>query len=150
MQPEAAHQAILPKSDQPGAAAKSIRLRGAMILAGSLVVLLLVCQQTELPACSFRTTTGMPCPGCGMTTSMAAMTRGQVTVALRSHLFGVILFLAVCVLAVVGVVELACGKAVIGLLRPGIWWVWVGLTGLLGGWAANIALGLLSGQLPAR
>ena len=85
-----------------------------------------------------------------MTTSMAAMSRGQVVQAFRAQPFGIILFLATCVLATAGAVEFVCGKAAVTRLKPGLWWLWAAVAGLLAGWAINVGLGLASGKLPLR
>ena len=139
-----------PGCDRSGGERKKNRLRGAAILGACLVVLAVAYAGIELPPCSFQTETGMPCPGCGMTTSMAAMIRGQVAAAFGAQPFGIILFLAICVLTAAGAIELVGGKAVVTYLRPGLWWLWAALAGLLGGWAIKIGLGLAAGELPMR
>lgn len=49
--------------------------------------------QLGLPPCGFLVLTGYPCPGCGLTTSFAHMTRLQFIGATHANPFGVILFL---------------------------------------------------------
>lgn len=49
--------------------------------------------QLGLPPCGFLVVTGMPCPGCGLTTSFAHMVRLEVVDAARANPFGVPLFL---------------------------------------------------------
>ena len=49
-------------------------------------------QQLGLPPCTFEAMTRVPCPGCGLTTSFAAMAHGHVVEALRAHLMGPLLF----------------------------------------------------------
>ncbi len=139
-----------PDSDKPIGDKKKIRLRGAAILGAGAALLVLAYIRIELPPCSFLTKTGYPCPGCGMTTSMAAVSRGQVIRAFRAQPFGIILFLAICVLTVAGAVELVCGRAAAPRLKPGLWWLWAAIAGLLAGWAIKIGLGLASGELPLR
>lgn len=56
-------------------------------------------QQLGLPPCRFEDFTHVPCPGCGLTTSFAAMAHGQVLTALRAHLMGPMLFLLTVALA---------------------------------------------------
>ncbi|MCA9616350.1 MAG: DUF2752 domain-containing protein [Sandaracinus sp.] len=49
--------------------------------------------QLGLPPCGFLSFTGVPCPGCGLTTSFAHMVRFEVVGAARANAFGVPLFL---------------------------------------------------------
>ena len=49
--------------------------------------------QLGLPPCGFLMVTGLPCPGCGLTTCFAHMIRGEVVMAARANPFGVALFL---------------------------------------------------------
>lgn len=51
-------------------------------------------EQLGFPPCSFRAVFGLPCPGCGGTTAVCYMARGQVGKALISNLFGTVLFVA--------------------------------------------------------
>ncbi len=50
--------------------------------------------QLLLLPCIFNMLTGLPCPMCGMTTSMAHMARGEVAAAFGSHLLGPPLYVA--------------------------------------------------------
>lgn len=49
--------------------------------------------QLGLPPCGFYEWTGLPCPGCGLTTCFAHMVRGQFISAAHANAFGVLLFL---------------------------------------------------------
>lgn len=49
--------------------------------------------QLGLPPCGFLVATGLPCPGCGLTTAFAHMARGEVLAATAANPFGVMLFL---------------------------------------------------------
>ena len=49
--------------------------------------------QLGLPPCGFLVVTGIPCPGCGLTTSFSHMIRAQVVGAAHANPFGVLLFL---------------------------------------------------------
>lgn len=51
-------------------------------------------QQLGLPPCTFHTLTGHGCPGCGMTTSFAALARGQLGQAFEANPLGILLFAA--------------------------------------------------------
>ncbi len=48
--------------------------------------------QLGLPPCVFLASTGLPCPTCGLTTSFAHMARLEITMALRAHWLGPLLF----------------------------------------------------------
>jgi hypothetical protein len=61
--------------------------------------------QLGLPPCGFLVVTGVPCPGCGLTTSFAHMIRFQIAGAFAANPFGVLLFCA----TVVGVVVSGVG-----------------------------------------
>jgi hypothetical protein len=49
-------------------------------------------QQLGLPACGFHAWTGLPCPGCGLTTAFAHMARGHWHAAFDAHWLGPLLF----------------------------------------------------------
>jgi hypothetical protein len=48
-------------------------------------------RQMGLPPCTFLSTTGMPCPSCGMTTSFSLLMRGDVVNSLRANAVGTLL-----------------------------------------------------------
>lgn len=50
-------------------------------------------QQLGLPPCNFQEVSGIPCPGCGLTTSFTNMAHGRVLDAFGAHLMGPLLFL---------------------------------------------------------
>jgi uncharacterized protein DUF2752 len=139
-----------------------VRLRGAMVL-GACAALLVAgwrlepdsrgygtAQQLDLPACSMLVNTGWPCPSCGMTTSVACTVRGRFVAAGRAQLFGIVLVAAACVVGTCGLMELACGRGVLGGLRPGVWWLVGGIGGMLAGWGVKILIGLMDGSFPIR
>jgi hypothetical protein len=45
-------------------------------------------RQIGLPACTFYTLTGLPCPSCGMTTSFALLMHGDLANSLRANAVG--------------------------------------------------------------
>jgi len=49
--------------------------------------------QLGLPPCGFLVVTGLPCPGCGLTTCFSHMIRAEVVQAAAANPFGVPLFL---------------------------------------------------------
>jgi hypothetical protein len=141
---------------------RGLRIRGALIFAPCAAVLVVAAclaphprghgthKQLGLPACSFLVRTGLPCPSCGMTTSMALMARGQVGRASATQPFGVILLPLLAVLAAAGAVELATGRDVLKRYRPSFWWLGLFLGGQLAGWGCLLLTGYASGTLPIR
>jgi hypothetical protein len=104
--------------------------------------------QMGISGCSFLARTGYPCPGCGVTTSVAAMAHGQVLRAIRAQLFGVMLVLAVAVLGLLGLGDALTGRNLLAKARPRWWWLWVAVIGLLLGWGVKAGLGVWTGQYP--
>jgi len=78
------------------------------------------------------------------------MAHGKVALAWRAHPFGVVAFPLMAVLALLATAELASGRDLLGRLRPGLWWAWVLLGGLLVGWLINMAAGYLRGDYPLK
>ena len=163
MQSEAVHQAIeLSPADQAAAPVGHYRLRGALLLAPCLVLVWLsfllaprdaaygTHEQLGLPACSFLSRTGYPCPSCGMTTAFAAMAHGRVALAFEAQPFGMVLFVAVCVVGAAALAELITGRDVLRHLRPGAWWAASVAVGLAAGWGLKVLCGLAGGTLPIR
>jgi hypothetical protein len=160
MHTELAHSESTAEASRPAASGGAARLRGAALVLSCGTVLAVAVsltprasgqgthQELGLPACSFLVQTGYPCPSCGLTTSVVAMAHGQIRQAFRAQPFGAVLFMALVVLAVVGLTELTTGRNVIRLLRPGLWWVAVGLGGMLLGWGWKLAWGCATGQYP--
>lgn len=147
---------------RPGQPATRYRVRGALLAAPSLVVLVLAYglapspsghgthRQLALPECSFRVHRGLPCPSCGMTTSMARMAHADVLGAWRAQPFGVVLFPVTVLVAAVAVGELATGRDLMKRYRPSLWWVVLFLAGELLGWGIVLWTGFLSGRLPIQ
>jgi hypothetical protein len=48
-------------------------------------------RQLNLPPCTFKEATGLPCPSCGMTTSFALLVRGDLVNSLRANAVGTLL-----------------------------------------------------------
>ena len=72
--------------------------------------------QLGLPPCGFLVTTGLPCPGCGLTTSFAHMVRLQVVGAARANPFGIALFLVTFFTIPVAAIGLVRGLPVLDTL----------------------------------
>lgn len=89
-------------------------------------------QQLGLPPCRFRASSGLPCPGCGLTTSFAHMAHGQPLAALRAHLMGPLLFAFVVVLAMYGPCAVVRGRPLRELLEARAVSVWLMLAACAG------------------
>ncbi len=72
--------------------------------------------QLGLPPCGFLVVTGLPCPGCGLTTCFTHMIHGDVVGAARANPFGVMLWLVSAATMVLGAVGLLRGLPVIDTL----------------------------------
>ena len=72
--------------------------------------------QLGLPPCGFFVVTGLPCPGCGLTTCFAFMIRGDVVEATRANPFGVMLFLASATIAGIAAIGFVRGWGVVATL----------------------------------
>ena len=57
----------------------------------------------SLWSCPFRAVTGVPCPGCGLTTATLELLRGDLSGSLRTHAFAPV-FLAALVIMLVSLV----------------------------------------------
>jgi len=73
--------------------------------------------QLGLPPCGFLLWTGVPCPGCGLTTCFAHMIRFEVVDAARANVFGVPLFLITLVGGLVAMVAFVRGLPVMATLE---------------------------------
>lgn len=148
------------EASQPPAA-RTKRLRGLLVAAGCWSVLAVAFvltphgsgtgthQELGMPSCSFLARTGLPCPTCGLTTSVSAMAHARIALAWQAHPFGPVLFVALAALAFAATAEAATGRNVLSRLRLG-WLAWVLLFGIPAGWALRLILGLADGSLPMR
>lgn len=50
--------------------------------------------------CYFQATTGLPCPGCGLTTSFSHIAHGNIEKALLCNIFGPVLFLMMVIFGI--------------------------------------------------
>jgi Protein of unknown function (DUF2752) len=76
--------------------------------------------QLGLPPCGFLALTGLPCPGCGLTTSFVHLLRGELSAAALANPLGIPLCLLTCLalpLSGWGVWSDACVTAVTRRLR---------------------------------
>jgi len=89
------------------AASRGLDTGRAVVLLGSAAILALAFAMTpsdeavsvfgyEVPTlCVWRATTGLSCPGCGLTRSFTYLAHGHVLEAFRMHALGPLAFLAV-------------------------------------------------------
>ncbi len=145
-------QTTVPGTARGPAARRKLRLRGTAVALACWILLMVarvnLPERLNVPACSFLATTGYPCPSCGMTRGMVAMTRGDIVTALHRHPFSVMLFAAIVIIAVFGTAEALTGRDLLMKLRPSVWWIWIGLAGMFAGWAWVLVTGLQAGRLP--
>lgn len=140
----------------------SVRVRGLLTAAACFAVLAVGAwlqprgsgfgthTQLGLPTCSMLVTTGYPCPGCGLTTSVSMTMHGRLGEAVNAQPFGVILALALAALGVTGLAEVVTGRSQFARLGVSWWWLaWAG-GAMLAGWGIKLALGVSSGVLPIR
>ena len=111
---------------------------GGVLLAGRAVGL-------HAPACPFRTITGVPCPGCGMTRLADAVAHGRLHLALGADPAGVLLLSAIAVLAVVHLTTV-----VVGHREPPRWLQgWLIPSLLIGLLALHWGTTIVTGTLPS-
>jgi len=84
-------------------------------------------QQLGLPPCSFRMLAGIPCPSCGMTTSFAYFTRGNLVKSFQSNPAGLVLATLCAILLPWGVASLWTRRTV-GIDHPAEAFVAVGIS----------------------
>ncbi len=102
----------------------------------------------QMPACSKLTSSGYPCPTCGMTTSVALSVRGRLVSAWDAHPFGPVLTGAAIVLAIGGLLQAATRLQVLHWLRFGWWWLLGALVCTIVGWQLMLRAGVASGKWP--
>ena len=108
--------------------------------------------QMGLPACRSMVVDGVPCPTCGLTTSITAAAHGDFAASARANVFGTVLFFAIVLSGVIGILQAASGRDILGRIFRGRWWFFFGIlvTGILAGWAIKLAVGYNTGQYPTH
>lgn len=98
---------------------------GALLIAvvlGGLERLMPAFHVDRLPTlCAFRRTTGLPCPGCGLTRSWVALGRGAVAESVADHRLGWLVMVWVGLQAVRHALWLVVGSWRLFLERAGLW-----------------------------
>ena len=119
--------------------------QGALTLVGFGTVL--IAARTigiHAPPCPFRTITGIPCPGCGITRLSDAVAHGHLSTALRADVAGVALLGVLAVLAGLHLVSLVRHRPPAPWLRS--WAVPLVVAALVGAhWVTTI----ITGGLPS-
>lgn len=94
-----------------------------------------------LPKCLFLEWTGLPCPGCGLTTSFTLLLHGQWREAFAAHALGPLLYAAFGVAAVFSLAEYFGRSTLISALLRGakMPWAYAALSLYLGAWALRLA-----------
>lgn len=105
-------------------------------------------RQLGLPACGFVTTTGYPCPTCGMTTSLAEAAHGNLIRSFQAHPMGLVLAAAAALAGLAGSAQAVLARPLLRELCPRLWHLGLALGGLLIGWGMKLCLGVMTGQLP--
>jgi len=87
-----------PFANEAGAERHSSKRMGLLVLAGLSVVFIVSAilkpsAGEYFTVCGFKNFTGLPCPGCGLTHSFCALTKGDLSSAFSFNLLGPALFL---------------------------------------------------------
>ena len=97
------------------------KLATKMIAAAAAGVLLLSfglpCDMVGMRFCFFRMITGLPCPGCGLTRSIIALSHAQWLQAWRYHPFGFVAYPLLVVLTFAPLIPTRVLNACCGFLR---------------------------------
>jgi Protein of unknown function (DUF2752) len=114
----------LPPSAEPGAGHRALARSASALPFVSLSALLALLLAAALPPggvglllCPFRTLTGVPCAGCGLTRSVIQAARGEWVAALRLHPLGPALCLALLSVALSGLMPREWRAALLARLR---------------------------------
>jgi len=67
-------------------------------------------EQLGLPPCMLMQFTGVPCPGCGVTTAWSCFAHGEFVAAIRVQPFGALLAACVVIVSTLALVETVRGK----------------------------------------
>ena len=114
------------------------------VVCGSVIAIIAgvnYCLLHSTQLCVFRATTGLPCPGCGLTHSGLALLRGEVVESLRYH-----------ALLVPYILTLIANSIRIDFFATNWlrsrWWIWTILIGSVGYYATRMVLFYPSGPYP--
>lgn len=99
-------------------------------------------EQFGMPPCRMLQVTGIPCPGCGVTTSVALAAHGQFAASFWNQPFGLFMALAVPLVAVFAVFKHVRGRDLGQVLREMQlrWWLIAAGVVAVGAWAWKAAV----------
>lgn len=101
-------EALRPELRDPVTPSSVMALRLARVPCGMFLIFIvaIAASRLDMPVafCAFKQLSGLPCPGCGVTTSIAALLQGNVTRAVKANIAGpfVAIFFLVQMALVVG------------------------------------------------
>jgi len=122
------------------------RLGASMLAAGVLIgwphAMAALARWTDA-ACLLRALTGLPCPGCGITTSLLALGRGDVAASWAANpaglaVAGLLVGQALVAAAALRATTSAAGRPVVVWLRCLSWLDRAALGGLLAAWVGRL------------
>jgi hypothetical protein len=108
--------------------------------------------QLGLSECKTMVVDGVPCPTCGLTTSITAAAHGDFSASARANVFGTVLFFALAIFATAALLQTVSGADILGRIFYRRLWFFLGIliTGILVGWAIKLAVGYNTGQYPTH
>jgi hypothetical protein len=108
--------------------------------------------QLGLPACWTMISEGVPCPACGLTTSVTEAMHGEFGASARANVFGTVLTFALALFGAAGMLQAFTGRDILGRIFRRRWWFFCGflIMGVLAGWAIKLAIGYNTGQYPTH
>ena len=121
-----------------------LRVAGAIALAVVLAVSFVFPPSgLGISVCAFKNAFGIPCPGCGLSRSFAALSHGQVWMAFSVHPLGPIIYAAFAFYMVKWIIEVVLRRRLLArtedrLRIPVLWGL---LLSMLCVWAIRLAAG---------
>jgi hypothetical protein len=91
-----------------------------IIITGLFLVIPFLINPDLVPVsiCGFKNLTGLPCPACGMSHSLHALTHLRITDSVRFHPVGALLYLLVIIFFLKNTMELITKRKLITGIRP--------------------------------
>ena len=86
------------------------RLLARILFAAAILQVLLVAGGWMGWSCPVRSSVGIPCPGCGMTTAVGLLCTGKWSAALHVHAFAPLVLLALLLIGLAAILPPSCQK----------------------------------------